>query len=248
MSNRVYGRGRGIHKPPYKGAGVAVLVIFGLMVAGPVLQHVVPAVGRVGRRLLPQVDTAPPPPPPVSSHFVPWPPDSDNDDDDEVERYYGDMVVSDVIARYGSNTVMVIFGRNSQLRTGAMRLMVRDIYIDLIKVTMAGAVKALEYQENALRTELVKAKRLPLGVFRWQTKAELRRNLGEIKRTQQSLKQINQQARREANNLSSWSSPTSTYVQTSSGGGEYRQKLEFGTGSATGQLKRISTDGVWANQ
>jgi hypothetical protein len=218
------------------------LIVFAI---SPVRQYVVLPVGRIGRRIIPRVDTAPPPPP-VGSYVVPWPPDSD--DDDEVERYYGDMVVSDVIARYGSNTVMVIFGRNSQLRTGAMRLILRDIYIDLIKVTMAGAVKALEYQENALRAELVKAKRGPLGVFRWQTKAELRRNLGEIKRTQQSLQQLNQQARREANNLSSWSSPTSTYVQTSSGEGEYRQKLEFGTGPATGQLKRISTDGVWANQ
>jgi hypothetical protein len=222
----------------------AVQFIFGAAVLAAVLAVGEPAWEHVGKPawnfVLPPVATNMPPPP-AGCYQVPWPPGTDCNDDKERD-YVGDIRVSDVISRYGTKSVIVLFHSNSHMRTAAIRQMLVEIHIDLVHEVTEVATLTLKHQAAALQAESAKAERGPLSAFRWQTKEELRRNWDEIKRVERNLQQYKRQAREEANAISDWSSG-STVVETSPNRREHRSVADYRTGPIYRQLQRIAEKG-----
>lgn len=151
------------------------------------------------------------------------------------DKYLSDVKTSMQILEHLEDGFVIIFSADSKLRVKAMRDLLRDLAIQQINTIATKAQKVLVAQKSGKEAELYRVEDSLLGVFRWQTKGELRRNIQAIKQTETEVKNLSRQSRRNARrNVSNWS-PSS--------GWQSRGRIRTSLGHAYGQLNRISISG-----
>jgi len=149
--------------------------------------------------------------------------------------YTDDILVSEIIAEYGTKTLIIQFHPDGRIRIQAMRDLLETTYKKLLRTTAAKAVEVIIAAKADTERQLAEIEDSWLSPFYWQTKDDLRRNIEEIRRGEDEAKRLERQGRDRA-----WAHAQSWNPKQ---GWSTHGIVKIRTGTAFRQLQHISING-----